>query len=667
MQLLRMKRSPTARTLTLAALAGTVVLFVAWTNGRLPKAHAYHSEEELNAFRGGLDLPIDGNTYFKGSGSCNGCHGLDDIPPVLANHTVAGVDVNPVDAWRATMMANSAKDPFWRAKVSHETAVNPNHQADLEDKCTTCHAPMGRYDKSLSGGGHYSMIEMAQDPVAVDGVSCLACHMQGADSLGLLFSGALKFDTNDVAYGPYGAENIFAAPMESFVGYTPTFGAHINNAGLCAGCHTLVTSTVDLEGNYTGNRFVEQATYHEWLNSVFNPQVDPEGGVTCQGCHMPRINDPMVISALYDFLAEDEYRRTPYGKHDLVGGNTFMLKLLKENRLDLLLTANATHFDSTIARTNRLLQNQTLLLENEVSSRNADTAFIDVRLTNLAGHKFPSGYPARRAFLELVVENQAGDTLFRSGGWDEAYEVMGHDPTWEPHHDVIRDPDQAQIYELVMADVNGDQTTVLERANEALKDNRLAPLGFKTTHPSYDTTLVVGVPPSDADFNRNESGVEGSGTDEVHYHVPMNGYTGPITVRSRVWYQSAPPRWMEEMFSVNTPEINAFRDMYLLADGSPILIKEAGTVDVSTRVDDLGELGVRIFPNPVSNGLLTIDGLDRRTTAITVHDLGGKVVAARKGYSGPRQVIQLPVVSATYLVVVEAAGRRYVERIVVLQ
>ena len=37
-------------------------------------------------------------------------------------------------------------------------------------------------------------------------------------------------------------------------------------------------------------------------------------------------------------------------------------------------------------------------------------------------------------------------------------------PTYEPHHDVITQGDQVQIYEMVMGDVNGDVTTVLERA-----------------------------------------------------------------------------------------------------------------------------------------------------------------------------------------------------------
>ncbi len=107
-----------------------------------------------------------------------------------------------------------------------------------------------------------------------------------------------------------------------------------------------------------------------------------------------------------------------------------------------------------------------------------------------------------------------------------------------------------QIYEMVMGDVNGNRTTVLERAKTPLKDNRLTPLGFTTTHISYDTTLIAGVPASDIDFNRYSNGTEGSGSDIVHFHVPMYGHSGLIRVVSRVWYQSAPPRYMDEMFAL---------------------------------------------------------------------------------------------------------------------
>ncbi|MCB0763462.1 MAG: T9SS type A sorting domain-containing protein [Flavobacteriales bacterium] len=645
----------------MAFLIGTVALFVGWTERALPVAHAYHSAQELREFRGaGLDLTLERNEYFAGSGNCYGCHGPDPVNN-YAGLDEDGNDVNVVDAWRSTMMANSAHDPFWRAKVSHETTINPAHRAALEDKCTSCHAPMGRYTEHFRTGDHYGISAMVQDPLALDGVSCMACHMQGPDSIGLLFSGELRFDTNNVAYGPYG--NVFGAPMENFVGYAPIFGAHINDAALCAGCHTLITETADLNGNATGDSFVEQATYHEWVNSIYNPEADPEsGGVTCQGCHVPRIDDAVVISANYLFLQG----RSPFGMHHFAGANSFMLELLKNNSATLNLTASSVQFDSTIARTDRMLKQNSILLNTSVTSRTADTAFIDVKLTNIAGHKFPSGYPARRAFVEVVVLNATDDTLFRSGGWDASYEVVGHDAQWEPHHDVIRDEGQAQIYEMVMADVNGNKTTVLERAKEPLKDNRLAPIGFSTSHFAYDTTLIAGVPVTDVDFNHDAMGVEGSGSDVVHYHAAMHGYTGAIRVRTKVWYQSAPPRWMEEMFAESTPEIDTFRAMYDAADGSPVLVKENEVLDVSTAVDDLHELGLRVFPNPVRDGLLRVEGLSEKVRSLEVFDLKGASIAQVAPVGIRSWQLRLPQGTGTYLLIVRTTDRSFVERIVVL-
>lgn len=657
-------RTLSLRTLALAGIIGIVAVLVAWNRDELPKAAAYHSQAEIDAFRGGgQGLASGANNFFRASGDCFGCHGPDNIGPVFANRDANGNDVNPIDSWRSSMMGNSARDPFWRAKVSHEVSVNPSHQAALEDKCTSCHAPMGRYDKHLMGAGPFSIAELVQDPIALDGVSCLACHMQKPDSLGLLFSGNLKFETTGILYGPHGGpedEPLFGSPMLGFVGYEPLYGAHLSTAGTCAGCHTLITETADLDGNLTGDHFVEQATYHEWLNSSFNTDADPENGLSCQACHMPRINDAVVVSALYDFLTP----RTPFGKHHLVGANVFMLNLLKHNNTALELTANQTHFDSTISRTQRMLQQQSLLMETSVMDRTAETAYIDVKLTNLAGHKFPSGYPARRAFIELHVQGEGGNTIFRSGNWDSSYEVVGHDADWEPHHDVITSESQAQIYEMVMGDVNGNKTTVLERAKFPLKDNRLTPLGFSTSHISYDTTLIAGVPGSDIDFNRYTNGTEGSGTDITHYQVPMDGYTGAITITARVWYQSAPPRWMEEMFEFNTPAINTFRDMYEAEDGSPTLVKESVLVDTSLEIDNLAEAGIRIFPNPVRDGLLRIEGIGAKVKEVSVLDMRGAQVAVLRPNGERSWTVRLPDSPGTYLVVIEVAGKRFVERVV---
>ena len=106
------------KTLVIAASIGIITVLVAWTGDELPKAHAYHSQEDLEQMRGtGIGLASGANNFFRASGDCYGCHGPDTNGPVFANATPAGVDVNPGDNWRSTMMGNSARDPFWRAKL----------------------------------------------------------------------------------------------------------------------------------------------------------------------------------------------------------------------------------------------------------------------------------------------------------------------------------------------------------------------------------------------------------------------------------------------------------------------------------------------------------------------------------------------------------------------
>ncbi|NNE55914.1 MAG: hypothetical protein HKN32_07835, partial [Flavobacteriales bacterium] len=387
------------------------------------------------------------------------------------------------------------------------------------------------------------------------------------ENAGEVFSGVLDFQT-DTIYGPYGNDPkgnpMFNQPMLSFVGYDPVYGEHVLQSELCATCHSLITNTVDLEGQETGGEFVEQATYHEWLNSDYS---DPETGQECQGCHFPQIDDPVVISTNYAFLEG----RSPYGLHHMVGGNSFMLELMKNNIDTLGITASEENFDVVIDRTLEILQTQSVDLDLFELDFDSDSARYEVLLTNLTGHKFPSGYPARRAFVEFVALTSEGDTLFQSGVLQPNYEVLGQNDEYEPHYQTITSEEQVQIYEMVMGDVNDDVTTVLERADHLIKDNRLVPAGFSTSHFAYDTTMMAGVVLDDDDFNYEE-GMEGSGTDRIRYHFALDGYEGNIEVYARIHYQSAPPKWNEEMFAVSTPEIDKFEEMYWETGPDAVLV-----------------------------------------------------------------------------------------------
>ena len=75
-----------------------------------------------------------------------------------------------------------------------------------------------------------------------------------------------------------------------------------------------------MEGNLTGADYVEQATYHEWLNSAYADDGDTP--MECQDCHMPKVEEGVVISSLRVASAAH-----PYSQHILVGGNVQMLEI----------------------------------------------------------------------------------------------------------------------------------------------------------------------------------------------------------------------------------------------------------------------------------------------------------------------------------------------------
>ena len=572
--------------------------------------------------------PVDSALIFPVGAACRGCHGKDPMNNAYIND--AGEDVNLYDDWQTSMMANSAKDPFWRAKVSHEVATFPQHRTDTEDKCTSCHAPQGHYTHHIRGKGQYGFADLLIDTVGQDGVSCGACHQMSEDNLGELFSGNLVYDTTRTMYGPF--EFPFAAPMSDFVGFNPVYSEHINDEGLCAGCHTLVTNSYDVDGNLSDNFFAEQATYHEWLNSIYAKGEEKQ---TCQSCHIPRINDSIVISANYAFLEG----RSPFGLHELVGGNVTMLNLLKENKEALGIDASDEQFDETIAATRDMLQRRSLDLNVNFIRNINDTVVFDVKITNRAGHKFPSGYPSRRAILQFVAVTEVGDTLFQSGTLDDTWEVADLDPEFEPHYDMINSEDQVQIYEFVTGNSEGKFTTLLEQAFVGLKDNRIPPRGFRTDHSTYDTVTIVGAALTDDDFNFAGT-TEGTGSDMIQYQIPLNGYSGNLNIYTAVIYQPLPPRWMQPMFDTSTPEIDTFQEMFNDNNNEPVIMVRDTIANLfvnAISTSQISTVDIKIFPNPslLGNIMIVTDKSIEKVTCANNAGLIMPLIATENQYTLP--------------------------------
>lgn len=595
--------------------------------------------------RTGNGLPMGYNDLFAGSGECVLCH----------NSQVNAQDesVSIVADWRSSMMASSARDPFWQAKVSHETLVNPAHAEVLEDVCTRCHSPIGHFNAHHNGQTYYSIAEMKNDPLALDGASCTVCHQITSESLGF-YSGELLIGTEKKIWGPY--VDIFPNPMINNTGYTPEYGEQTFESELCATCHTLITHPVDMNGNLTGTDFVEQAVYQEWLNSDFNAN-----DISCQQCHVPRIDDEVVISAMPPWLDP----QSPFGMHHLAGANVFMLGLLKENIEFLGITATEEQLDSTISRAERLLKEQSLVSTLTEIDRSSDTLYVDLNLQNIAGHKFPTSYPSRRIFVELYIIDVSGDTLFHSGEMDEDFNLVNEDPTFEPHYNIINNESQVQIYEMVMGNVNYEVTTVLERAYIHLKDNRIPPQGFTTGHISYDTAAIVGEAIDDPDFNWfNQQ--QGTGKDILHFHIPLNGNNEEISVNARVYYQTVTEKWLQDMFTYTSEDIDKFRQLFYDADRNPVLVAENSLQVLPVSLNEERLSSPEIYPNPAGY-FVNVKHIKKLQSA-QFFDISGAIIEARVRINKSDEVyrIELPEKSGMYLLYLQdEEGAHYTSKILV--
>ena len=566
--------------LSLLMCLGVLLVFSAFTSTE----GGYHSKGAQWAYRM-ADLSTFEGEWFTASGNCVNCHGPNDEG--LANINAEGEDVSVVTHWQATMMANAARDPFWKAKVSHEVLKAPQHQLEIENTCATCHAPQGHYEATLSGATHFDMSDLEESELGLDGVGCMGCHRIEDDNLDDRVNGDLPFAEENIAYGPF--DNPWDGLMSGQSGFIPVYGEHISKSELCASCHSLFTQTLDLEGNPIDNTFFEQATYHEWLNSDY-----PAENTECQTCHMPRVEGGVIVSDQPNWLFPQLF-----GEHHFVGGNSFMLRLMQNNKEELGVSASDEQYNATIQRTINQLQQQTVNMELVHFKTEDDTAYFSLNLENLAGHKFPSGYPARLAMVEFLLREEDDSPLFHSGGYDQDHRIPSRDPLFEPHWDVIRTEDQVQIYETVIADVADQPTTILERAFYPLKDNRLVPRGFRNDIPIYDTTLMAGAVLNDINFNEGLNG-----KDQIEYRVALNGYSGDLKAEATLWYQSVPPRWVDEMFEDSTPEIDAFKSMFESTDQEPVVVKLTQIVS-NTQLQPTSPKPLA-FPNPTTTSWVSV-------------------------------------------------------------
>jgi hypothetical protein len=504
----------------------------------------------------------DHKELFQTSDRCFACHnGLA---------TSAGEDISIGLSWRPTMMANSARDPYWQAGVRRETLDHPESKAAIENECAICHMPMARYQAMHEGKEAEVFARLAfgsddrMDQLAQDGVSCSMCHQITQEKLGSResWTGGFVVDTTKprgerAEYGPYKIEDGQNRIMRtSSGGYRPTEGEHIRKSELCATCHTLITKALGPGGQVVG-QLPEQMPYQEWFASEFRDKR------SCQDCHMPVVEEETRIAVTLGLP------RKKMGRHVFVGGNFFMLRMLNRFRNELGVLALPSEFEAAADRTIQHLKNETARVRIDQISLTAGRLQADISVENRGGHKFPTAYPSRRAWLHVTVRDRDNRAIFESGALSPNGSIQGNDNDanpnqFESHYTEITTSDQVQIYEDIMVGTNNVPTTGLLTAVRFIKDNRLLPKGFDKRAVEQEIA-PQGEAVNDADFI--------GGGDKTRYSIAVGNAQGPFQVEAELWFQPISYRWATNLKSYSAKEPERFTRYYeSMAQGSGLII-----------------------------------------------------------------------------------------------
>jgi hypothetical protein len=533
-----------------------------------------------------------GPEQFLTSDQCTGCHSASTFN--MAFITQGGRDtfnLSPYGEWRASLMGLAGRDPVFHAQREYEVARFPGKEAFIDTTCYRCHGVMGQRQAAIDGTQfrHDMVYTTPGQPnakygaLARDGISCMACHQIRPVAVGdtSSFTGRFTVDPPGHVNGPYA--DVIEHPMKEALGITPRGAPQIRTGALCGSCHTVVLPVFDRGGKQVGSGY-EQATYVEWLNSVFQNEVAPfraDSARTCQSCHMPQdfrgnrlryraalIEDPTYPMA--DHRARDSAItvavRDTFSRHMLTGINLFTMSMFQQfpdtlgiRRTDYMYGQGVQPLVNAGLSMETLAREQSARVRVESVRRVRDSLEVTVRVENLAGHRLPSGVGFRRAFLELAVIG-ARDTIWASGKTNSVGAIVrgttgdilptefvtrrGAVGTFQPHYETITRDDQVQIYEERILDPEGMLTTSFLALDSVVKENRLQPRGWRRGGPFWTETQPHGESARDRDYWNSQ------GADRLTYRIPLSRVRGGRAVRATLYYQAIPPYYLAQRFGI---------------------------------------------------------------------------------------------------------------------
>jgi hypothetical protein len=362
------------------------------------------------------------------------------------------------------MMAYAAKDPLYLATL----AIANQDLPGVVEFCWRCHAPRGWLeDRSKPADGSQLNEEDRY------GVSCDICHKLmdplGDEAKKLIehippgYGNAMMVaDPENKVRGPYG-DGTGAMPHKKIKSEYHATGE------LCGTCHDIsnpvYAKDVNSQPPYAFGHL--ERTYSEWALSDFAKQ-GKEG--SCQSCHYKTVEGGGQASRF------SSPHRDYFVEHGPIGGSTWIQKTIP-------LAWPNEEFDQKAleASSKKALE----LLKTSAKLEFVGTDGSTLRITNLTGHKLPTGYPeARRMWINIKYFDGSGKLIDEVGKFGQRSDTVFGE---EVEITDLLDADDTKVYEIIPGLSAEAAKTFGKEAgpsfhfalnDKIFKDNRIPPKGF---------------------------------------------------------------------------------------------------------------------------------------------------------------------------------------------
>jgi len=395
---------------------------------------------------------------------------------------------DPFLSWQSGMMSQAARDPVFRAAL---TIANQGI-AGVGEYCLRCHAPRAWLeDRSKPADGS------ALNEEDMHGVSCDVCHRL----LDPLSDEARKL----VKYMPpgYGNAMMVADPANVVRGpYDDSEGAMPHNtkkseyhasSTLCATCHItsnpLQVQDVNTAPPHTFGHI--ERTYSEWLLSDF-AQKGRDG--TCQSCHYPLVEGGGEASRF------GSAKRQYFVMHGPVGGSIWIQDAT-------WLLWNGKDMDRKAVDMGKQRALEMLKTASSLEIKTSGEGKAVLRITNLTGHKLPTGYPeGRKMWVNARFFDSSGALLKEVGKYAPREDTLLGKPVTAP---TLLDPEQTRVYECLPAISDAQAKKYNKQPGKSFhfvlndyiaKDNRIPPKGFKNSTFKEHLSQPIGAEYADGQY-----------------------------------------------------------------------------------------------------------------------------------------------------------------------